>query len=80
MPPRPGPGLAACAGRTAYDTALTALQTIRAEWLSTDDFNTRVRTLSSNSFPDPLNASTVLPPNAGDTVTSGPGRNWTPGQ
>src|SRR5262249_53750361 len=37
------------AGGTRYDTDRNALQTIMAEWLSSDDFNTRVQKLSSNS-------------------------------
>jgi hypothetical protein len=68
------------AGTTAYDTNLSALETIMAEWLRTDlTFRQRIDFIQSGgdpSEPYQLNASTVSDDGVADTLTGGAGQNW----
>jgi hypothetical protein len=61
------------AGTTSYDSNIAALQTILNTWKTSTPANyaTVVATISSNSFADPLNASTVFDsgsPDLADTL------------
>jgi hypothetical protein len=72
------------AGTTAYDTNLTALDAIMAEWTRTDlSFEQRLAHLISNgqndgrlNGPYVLNKKTVMDDGSQDSITGGGGLDW----